>query len=69
MPGYVSLHSKSSWILYLWMLFTAEGLYFSHLSLFLNFTSILQIFNIAKEVRPDGSELEPVVHFTSGVTR
>lgn len=36
--------------------------------MFLNMTSILVAFNIAKAVDKDGREVDPEVHFTTGIT-
>ena len=46
-----------------------KGLHFSHLSLFLNITSILQTFNIRKPVDDHGVEVDLLAEFTSGITR
>ena len=36
--------------------------------MFLNMTSILVAFNIAKSVTKDGREIDPEIHFTTGIT-
>lgn len=58
-------------ILFSWSMesISTLGLYFAQLSLFLNITSILQTFNITKAIGIDGKEVEPVVAYSSGVTR
>jgi hypothetical protein len=44
------------------------GMHLAEASLFLNITNILANFIISKEVGTDGKEIEPEIHWTSGVT-
>lgn len=44
------------------------GAHFAELSLFLNITNVLAVFNISKELDKDGKEIEPNLDFSTGVT-
>jgi hypothetical protein len=48
-----------------WMI----GMHLAEASLFVNITNILANFTILKEVGADGKEVEPEIHWTTGLTR
>jgi hypothetical protein len=49
-------------------LITSTGAHFAELSLFLDISNVLAMFNISKTLDKDGQEIEPPIAWFTGIT-